>query len=144
MENKKMILGLSISMITFLSGVLWIKEFDVLFYVFTLMLYIFSLMVIWKYERGKFGGIVFFILLTVVLCFSLYNKNNKNTYVNIAKQREKAGKIYLYEIDLGIDDKLKYYRVYKRTAFLPFFITKSKEKFSFFGEYEKIIMEKTK
>ena len=101
-------------------------------------------MIIWKYERGKPSGIIFFISLTIILCISIYNKNNKNTYVNIAKQREKAGKIYLYEIDLGIDDKLKYYRVYKRTAFLPFFITKSKEKFSFFGEYEKIIMEKTK
>ena len=64
--------------------------------------------------------------------------------MNIAKQREKVGKIYLYEIDLGVvgaDSKFKYYRVYKRTAFLPFFVTESKGKFSFFGEYEKIIME---
>ena len=142
MKDKKIILGLSISMIGFLSRVLWIKEFDEFFYIFTFILYGFSLMIIWKYERGKPSGIIFFILLTTILCFSIYNKNNKNTYVNIAKQREKVGKIYLYEIDFGIDDKFKYYRVYKRTAFLPFFIAESKGKFSFFGKYENIIIEK--
>ena len=109
MKDKKIILGLSISMIGFLSRVLWIKEFDEFFYIFTFILYGFSLMIIWKYERGKPSGIIFFILLTTILCFSIYNENNKNTYVNIAKQREKVGKIYLYEIDFGIDNKFKYY-----------------------------------
>lgn len=142
MKDKKIILGLSISMIGFLSRVLWIKEFDEFFYIFTFILYSFSLMIIWKYERGKPSGIIFFISLTIILCISIYNKNNKNTYVNLAKQREKVGKIYLYEIDFGIDNKFKYYRVYKRTAFLPFFIAESKGKFSFFGEYENIIIEK--
>ena len=32
--------------------------------------------------------------------------------------------------------------MYKRTAFLPFFIAESKGKFSFFGKYENIIIEK--
>ena len=85
MKDKKIILGLSISMIGFLSRVLWIKEFDEFFYIFTFILYGFSLMIIWKYERGKPSGVIFFILLTTILCFSIYNKNNKNTYVNIAK-----------------------------------------------------------
>ena len=125
-----------------LSRVLWIKEFDMFFYVFTFILCIFSLVIIWKYERGKPGGIIYFIFLTIALYISFYNKNNKNTYVNIVEQKEKIGKIYLYEIDLGIDSEFKNYIIYERTAFLPFFIAESKGKFSFFGEYENIIIEK--
>ena len=142
MKDKGIILGFSISMIVFLSRVLWIKEFDMFFYVFTFILCIFSLVIIWKYERGKPGEIIYFIFLTIALYISFYNKNNKNTYVNIVEQKEKIGKIYLYEIDLGIDSEFKNYIIYERTAFLPFFITESRGRFSFFGEYEKIIPEK--
>ena len=141
MKGRESIPGLSIGMIGFLSRVLWIEEFDMFFYVFIFILYIFSLVIIWKYEKGNPGGVIFFILLTITLCFSLYSKNKKDTYVNIVKQKEKTGEIYLYEIDFGDDFEFKYYRIYKRTAFLPFFITKSKGNFSFFGEYEKIAIE---
>ena len=62
--------------------------------------------------------------------------------MNIVEQKEKIGKIYLYEIDLGIDSEFKNYIIYERIAFLPFFITESRGRFSFFGEYEIIIPEK--
>ena len=144
MGDKEIILGLSISMISFLSKVLWIKEFDMFFYVFIFMLCVISLLTIWKYERGKPGRVIFFIFLTVTLCLSLYNKNNKNIYVNIVKQKENIGKIYLYEMDLDLDGNFKHYTIYKRMLFLPFFITESKGKFLFFGKYEKIIQEKNR
>ena len=141
MKKNSSILILLAGIIIFLSKVLWIKEFDMLFYLLIFILYICSIVIIRKYKTGKQGAAINFILLTAVLCFAVYNENNKNTYVNIVKQKENIEKIYLYEIDWEKEDNFKSYIIYKRVAFLPFFITGSTGKFFLSGEYEKISME---